>query len=333
MRSSSILCGMIVLLSSGAVRAESGTPEREAAERYARAMRLIDQRAFAEALRELEQAYALRPHPQVLYNIGAAHAALGQPSRAAEAFERLLSGEDAVSAELRRRADEKLREQLSLSGTVVMESAVPGAIKFDGREGGTPPVTRRLDPGTHSVVFEPRDAPPRRFEIQVRAGETVRILVDVIPTAPPSLSSAVAEPVSPPAAPVPSCVPAAPVERTRWRSSAKVGLVLTAALAASTIGLYAWNQGRWSEWRQARSSLTQAPPSDAAGQLDWDRQRQDLNGRLSSIQTVDRIALGLGAATLVAGAVTTWLAWPTTAPAPSLAVSKTGFAGSLAVSF
>ena len=55
-------------------------PTTEARERFGRGLRLFNDGDNAGALAEFERAYALSPHPSVLYNIGLVNAAVASGS-------------------------------------------------------------------------------------------------------------------------------------------------------------------------------------------------------------------------------------------------------------
>jgi hypothetical protein len=89
---------LAVLLSAASAIAQTPAPDvtRQARAHFQEGLAHAQQGDLNAALRAFEAAYAIQPHFSVLYNIGQAHASLGQPVEAAAAFERYLhdSGED-----------------------------------------------------------------------------------------------------------------------------------------------------------------------------------------------------------------------------------------------
>lgn len=73
----------------------------EARQHFRRGMRLIAEDRLVEGIAELEEAYRILPHPNVLYNIGRAHLELGNLDAARDAFVRYLESDppDAVEVE------------------------------------------------------------------------------------------------------------------------------------------------------------------------------------------------------------------------------------------
>ena len=109
-----ILAALPMLAAARVARADD--PRVEARTHYARGLDLGAQNGYAGALREFNQAYAISPQFAVLYNIGQAHIALGQPTQAIEALSRYLKdGGDRIPAPRRRQVQIQiavLRSQL-----------------------------------------------------------------------------------------------------------------------------------------------------------------------------------------------------------------------------
>lgn len=81
--------------------AASADSRSEARDHIAKATELHKQNKFAEALAELQTAYALDPQPQLLFAMGQLHVALGQCQDAIPFYERFLAthpGDDAAGA-------------------------------------------------------------------------------------------------------------------------------------------------------------------------------------------------------------------------------------------
>ncbi len=63
----------------------------EARRYFQRGMALIDSGRFAEGVKDLEKAYSIRPHRNVLFNIGRAYASMGNVNKAVKYFERYIA--------------------------------------------------------------------------------------------------------------------------------------------------------------------------------------------------------------------------------------------------
>lgn len=88
------------LLFSAPSRAQTQAERQEAHAHFDRGVALAKAKDYERALHEFEQAYALVPHPSVLYNIAQAQVALGRNAEASESFRRYLddAGSDVSSS-------------------------------------------------------------------------------------------------------------------------------------------------------------------------------------------------------------------------------------------
>ncbi len=85
---------VLALLLLGAAPAQAREQAGDAfGARYRRAEALYEAGAFAESIRELEAAYAIRPLPRLLLNIGQLHLKLGQAGEALGAYQAFLRRE------------------------------------------------------------------------------------------------------------------------------------------------------------------------------------------------------------------------------------------------
>src|SRR5258708_18321124 len=71
----------------------------EAAERFDRGLRLVDQGDLSGGLAEFQRAYALAPLTVVLYNVGLVLAELGKPVEAARALWQVIAHPEALTPE------------------------------------------------------------------------------------------------------------------------------------------------------------------------------------------------------------------------------------------
>jgi PEGA domain len=134
------------------------------------------QRAFADgdyttAVDELNTAYRLQPHPDVLINIATCYERLYKPSEAREHYERFLTDAPEESP-LRALANNRLRVLRALPGSILVDSSKPGAsvhLVGEGRDlTGVTPKTSHF-----------RDLPPGRYKMHVELGYHVPHDVEV----------------------------------------------------------------------------------------------------------------------------------------------------------
>jgi hypothetical protein len=141
------------------------------------------------ALQEFEAAYALKPHYSVLYNIGQAHAALGQPVEAVRAFERhLLEGGKRISQERR----EQVRELIASNRAKLGQLRLVGMrdttrVWVDGREIGRAALDEPvlLTAGNHVVLSSDGDGFPATQTALVAAATSTELS---LPAKPPRTS-------------------------------------------------------------------------------------------------------------------------------------------------
>lgn len=153
--------------------------DREADRHFKTGVELFDERKYAEALAEFEQAYALQPHPLVLYNLAGAHRALSQYDQAVDFYNRfLIEGPGKVSEAQLARGREELDDLIRLVARVDVTTKPEGAqVLVDGRTLGDTPLTEALilGPGDHTVRATLDGHEPAERKIRVAAGDTLRV--------------------------------------------------------------------------------------------------------------------------------------------------------------
>lgn len=96
---------------------------------FQRGMSLISAQRYDEGIAELEKAYDIRPHPNVLFNIAKAYASKGSLSRAINYFERYLAFDppdaDAVKEEVERLRQRRELRRLVARGLRAVEDGRP----------------------------------------------------------------------------------------------------------------------------------------------------------------------------------------------------------------
>ncbi len=110
MRRWSALLSILILLAGREVYADS---KAEARRYFQRGMSFIDQGRYKEGIEQLERAYEIRPHRNVLFNIARAYASLGRLKSAVEHFERYLAANPPDAERVRSTLNE-LKERLRL---------------------------------------------------------------------------------------------------------------------------------------------------------------------------------------------------------------------------
>jgi hypothetical protein len=142
---------IFALCSSSAPALAQSNSQAEARQHFDRGFALAEKKAYLEAVTEFSRAYELSPHFAVLFNLGQAYVALGQPVYAVQSLQRYLSeGGKEVPAKRRTQVRAEIARQERLIATVTFRSDVVGAvIHVDGVEVGRSPMPSavRVDPG------------------------------------------------------------------------------------------------------------------------------------------------------------------------------------------
>ncbi len=150
-----------------------------------RGLALLRQQRWVEAMPHLEESVRLEPTPLGWFNLGLAYRGAGRFSAAINAFERYLVApeSDAPPARLsalRAELPNLLRSVARMQVTVAPASAT---IRLDGRTALMTGGELRLDPGTHSLEFDAPGHEPVRREVNLQAGATTMLDLQLHPLA------------------------------------------------------------------------------------------------------------------------------------------------------
>jgi hypothetical protein len=170
----------------------AGTPVDEttvkAKTAFESATKFYKQARYADAIAKFEEAYALKPHPSIYFNIGKCHEQLGDTPKALRSYRDYLrlspnatdaqTVNDAI-ANMERRLREKGLQQL-----LVFAEPSTAHIEVDGKELGTSPSSVELSAGNHKLIVraEGYDSVDRSFVMRIdRATEmTINLAKTVI---------------------------------------------------------------------------------------------------------------------------------------------------------
>jgi PEGA domain len=156
----------------------------EAAERFDRGMALLEEGDNAGALAELTRVYALAPHPQVLFNLGLIHAAMGRPVEATRTLDEVLAAPGALPADSLRIARRTRDDQARRVALLEVTTNVPATIEADGIEMGKTPFAQPIPVAAGARVISavsPGYLPVRR-EINVAGQATEKLQLDLAPS-------------------------------------------------------------------------------------------------------------------------------------------------------
>jgi hypothetical protein len=148
-----VCCALMLIAIAFARPSVAGDdPRAVAGDRYARGIELANQGRFQAALDQFEAAYALSPHFAVLYNIGQARIALGQPHEAIEALSRYLRDGAAEVPPGRREQVQAQLTHLSAMTAAEEQPAAPPAV--------APAPVLPGPPAPHAALVPDRAPPP-----------------------------------------------------------------------------------------------------------------------------------------------------------------------------
>lgn len=155
----------------------------EASKHFKLGVRLYAESKFDEALIEFERAYALSPHPSVLFNIAASHRELSHYAESIQFYEQFLAeAKGKVKDELLTRAQEELDEVRNRVGTVNLKIQPDGVeVSIDGRELGTTPLDKPvvLGPGRHTFTLRAPSGKVETRRITLASGDMLPLEVDM----------------------------------------------------------------------------------------------------------------------------------------------------------
>jgi hypothetical protein len=186
--SNALLLGAALLLLGGNVRAQDAPNPTEAARHFDRGYLLAQQGSLEAAIAEFRQAYALSPHPSVLYNLGQAYAASGRAVLAVQTLRKYLETADPkTDAERRAQAASLMEYQGQRIGSVALELEPSDAeVSLDGEPVATPTAAPlQITAGVHALTVSRPGYAPRTVRVEIVARQTARHAVRLDPLGSP----------------------------------------------------------------------------------------------------------------------------------------------------
>jgi hypothetical protein len=182
--------------------AGSATDTREADRHFRTGVALFKGARYADALAEFERAYAIAPHPLVLYNIATCHRKLSRFVEAATDYLRFLAdGKDSVPPAQRAAAQTELDAILPRVAQVAVQIAPPSdaaVLVVDGTALDHPTSPLILSPGEHRLIARVGGRRDTERAVTVAAGDRITVELATADPAPPAVTPP--RPGEPPAA-------------------------------------------------------------------------------------------------------------------------------------
>jgi len=305
----------LALFAPSVSHAQSAAAPAEASRHFERGYLLAQQGSLEEAIGEFNQAYALQPHPSVLYNLGQAYAASGHAVEAVETLGRFLEQAPAADTERRAQAAALMEYQTQRIGVVSLTVLPDDAtISVDGIAIGRSPLAEpiQLVAGNHALVLTHPGYQTRVENLQIVGKHRLGLSLVLQPL--PQSSSAQSN-----STPLHS-QQAFESLRDDWQARARLqrttaivtgGVALASLTAAGA--LYLSNQKGYDDWNrdsQAFATRLRNAPAPSGRELD------DLLARENTLRNRDALALGLAVFGGVLGttSLALWLTMPKAVP-------------------
>jgi hypothetical protein len=233
---------LVALLLARGAFADSERDRAAAQGLQAEGLKLLEAGAAAAALQKFSAAYALVPSPKVVFNMGRAHAELGQGPEAYRCFDQFLA-EATTNVPPESRAEaELMRSQLRSRLALVEVVGPPGAVlSVDGHQLATLPLPRALavEPGMRALRVEADGQPVIDKRLELTPGSTLRLVVEVAPRPPPPPPPTATTLVAPAVAPLAE----RPSPLRRWWFWTAAGVVVAAAAVGVAAALGGFSRG------------------------------------------------------------------------------------------
>ena len=253
----------------------AASPTKEATKHFHRGVALYNEADYRGALVEFKRAYEIAPNASVLYNVGETYYQLQNYAAALAMLERYLN-EAGTAAPHRREVEQTLEILRTRVGNVQITTNVPDCeiTVDDDLVGKTPlkgPVV--VSVGRRKIIAMHNGRAPETRFVEVSAGDTTEIALSLTELARPGAGPAVSA-----------------GGETEGVNLVKAGWITTGVLAAGTVGTGIW---AYVASRQLQDARHKYPPDGA-----------ELDSKSSRARTLALVADVVGAATLVARAVT-----------------------------
>lgn len=258
--------------------AASASPVKEATKHFHRGVALYNEADYRGALIEFKRAYEIAPNASVLYNVGETYYQLQNYAAALSVLERYLN-EAGSTAPHRREVEQTLETLRTRVGSVQITTNVADCeITVDDDLIGTTPLAAPVvvSVGRRKITaMHAGRAPETRF-VEISAGDTAEVALSLTELGRAAGGVASGGGTAP-----------SPRSGTNWVT---VGWVVTGGLAASTVATGIWAYVASHQLQDARKKF----PADGA----------ELDSKASRARTLTLVADVVGAATVVAGALT-----------------------------
>lgn len=176
---------MNALLLVIALTAAPADPATQAKEAFAAGKKLYEQSKFADAVAKFSEAYKIKPHPVIFFNIGKCYEALGDSALAMRAYRNFLrllpeSNDRQVVADALANLERKLREK-GVQQLMVFADPPAAQLEIDGKALSDSPAFIELTAGPHKLTakMDGYDDLERSFNFNI--GRSSEMTINLVP--------------------------------------------------------------------------------------------------------------------------------------------------------
>jgi hypothetical protein len=187
--------------------AQSDATTSDARERFKEGVRYYEAGQYERARASFLQAYALKKHPDVLFNLANSCLKSGHPREAEHDFSQWLHDGDGITPQKRADAEKGRDEARTKLGRIDLLAPTGTPVTVDG-EAATAGESVYVDPGAHVVKFRSNDGTDQSTSVAVLAGQAKTASYGKTATPPPPVDTTSNPTTPPPADEAPSPPPA-----------------------------------------------------------------------------------------------------------------------------
>lgn len=285
--------------------AADGAIREQARQHFLRGMNLVQAERWEDALEAFEASLELYPTRAAQFNKGLCLGLMGRPADAIRVLEEHLEQyADQLDGDRRAEVDRALETNRARVARleVRVEGVEAAEVLLDGQSVGQSPLAEALvvNPGRHQVSVRAEGIDTVNRWVTVSSGDAVSVVMAVE-------RAEVSEPVDDPEDQPVTIVPVEPAPSAGLRIGGWVSVGVAVAALGTALGLFLWNNGRYSDWETDREALssayssTEASPQEPGELGRWLEDSDSEAESISSVDTVTWIMLGTGVAATAAG--------------------------------
>lgn len=178
---------LLALLGQAAPAAPAVPPENvaKAKEQFTAGQALYQQRKYADAAAKFEDAYRLRPHPVILFNLAKCYEGLDAFGKALKAYNEYLrlspqAADKPQVVDSIANLERRLREQ-GVQQVRIFAEPKDAKIEVDGKDLGPSPASAELKPGVHKLVVSSKGLETSTRDFDLPAHKSLELTVMLQP--------------------------------------------------------------------------------------------------------------------------------------------------------